>query len=283
MKTYLDCIPCFLRQALFASRVATDDEIKIKEVLDRVGMLIKGIPMTSTPPETGRHVYAAVREITGVEDPFHDLKQKSTKKALELYPALKEITASAQDPLDTAVRLSIAGNIIDFGANPDFDIEKTIQQVLHQKPGVYHIKELKEKMAEADEIVFLGDNAGETVFDRVLIETMHKRVTYAVRARPIINDATMADAEQSGIKETAKVVSSGCDAPGTILGRCSEEFKALYRRADLIISKGQGNFETLSQEKGPIFYLLKVKCPVIARHLEVSEGDIIVKGPSNQK
>ena len=277
MKTYLDCIPCFLKQALFAARAALDDEEKIKEVLDRVGMLVSEIPLDSSPPETGREVYRVVREVTGVDDPFATLKAESIEKALALYPSMKQIVGDSDDPLETAVRLAVAGNLIDFGANPDFNLERDVKEALRKEPAINHYEAFKNKLEGAREILYLGDNAGETVFDRVLIEVMAKPVTYAVRERPVINDATVEDAVRSGLDELAEVVSSGCDAPGVILNRCSEPFLDHYKRADLIISKGQGNYETLSGEQRPIFYLLKTKCPVIAADLGVKDGDTVIK------
>jgi uncharacterized protein with ATP-grasp and redox domains len=277
MKTYLDCIPCFLKQALFAARVAVEDEATIKAVLDKVGMLVSEIPLNSSPPETGRQVYRTVREVTGVNDPFRDLKAKSIDTVLALYPSLKHLLGEAKDPLETAVRLAIAGNVIDFGANPDFQLGQAIQEVLQKEPAINHYQAFKKKLARARDILYLGDNAGETVFDRLLIETMDKPVTFVVRESPVINDATEEDALSSGLGEVATIVSSGCDAPGTVLGECSEPFRAHFNKADLIISKGQGNYETLSHEKRPIFFLLKAKCPVIARDLGVKVGDIVIK------
>jgi hypothetical protein len=215
--------------------------------------------------------------VTGVNDPFRDLKAKSIDKALALYPSLKRLLGEAKDPLETAVRLAIAGNVIDFGANPDFQLEQDIEEVFQKAPAINHYQGFKEQLGRAQDIVYLGDNAGETVFDRLLIETMNKPVTFVVRESPIINDATEEDALASGLGEVATIVSSGCDAPGTVLGGCSEPFLAHLDRADLIISKGQGNYETLSQEKRPIFFLLKAKCPVIARDLGVKVGDIVIK------
>lgn len=277
MKTYLDCIPCFFKQALFAARAALDDEEKIKQVLDRIGELVSEIPLHSSPPETGREVYRIVREVTGVNDPFASLKTESIRKALSLYPSMKEVVKTSGDPLETAVRLAVAGNIIDFGADPDFELEQDIQEALRREPAINHFDVLKNKLKGAREILYLADNAGETVFDKIFIEAIDKPVVYAVRERPVINDATIEDAIKSGLDEVARVISSGCDAPGVIPNRCTEEFLDLFQRADLIISKGQGNYETLSSEQRPIFYLLKAKCPVIARDLGVKKGDTVIK------
>jgi uncharacterized protein with ATP-grasp and redox domains len=277
MKTYLDCIPCFFKQALFAARAAVDDEETIKEVLNRVGALVSEIPMYNSPPETGREIYRIVREVTGVEDPFADLKAESTRTALTLYPQFKQWVEASKDPLEPAVRLAIAGNVIDFGANPDFQLEQEIQETLQIEPTINDYNAFRGRLKSAQSILYVGDNAGEAVFDRILIETMARPVTYVVRERPIINDATVEDAIKSGLDEVADIVSSGWDGPGVSLKGGSEAFMRYYDRADLIISKGQGNYETLSGEQRPIFYLLKAKCPVIARDLGVNKGDTVIK------
>ena len=278
MKTYLDCFPCFVNQALRAARIATGDEKKIKKVLDEVGMMLKDIPLESIPPENGRLIYQKVREITGNSDPYRDIKSESTKKALSLYPSLKSHVEKSNDRLLTAIRIAIAGNVIDFGANWDFDLEEEIDEVLKKDFAICDYVRFKHCLDETHEILYLGDNAGECVFDRILIEEMKKPVIYAVRGVPVINDAIYEDAVQAGIDKVATILSSGTDAPGTILKTCSTEFKKIYDNAEFIISKGQGNYEALSNEKRPIFFLLKVKCHAIASDIGISEGEIVLKG-----
>ncbi len=277
MKTYLDCIPCFLKQALWISRRTTDDEPKIKQILGEIGALIKTIPLNSSPPETGRLIYKKIREITGISDPLKDLKKKYTEIALGLYPFLKREIEKSDDRLLTAIRLSIAGNVIDFGASRGFELEKEIEEILKKEFAIFDYEKFKECFESADEVLYIGDNAGETVFDKILIEEMNKPVTYVVREQPVINDATYVDAVESGLDKVAKILSSGTDAPGVILETTGEEFKKVYNDAQFIISKGQGNYEALSEEKRPIFFLLKVKCPVIAKDIGVGDGDIILK------
>lgn len=277
MNTYLECIPCFFKQALFAARAATKDEFKIKRVLDRVAGLIPGIPLDNPPPETARLIYTAVREETGVSDPFKAYKDKSIERALSLCDALKHTVDRAEDPLRTAVRVAIAGNVIDLGANPDVDLEGEMGSLLTEDVPEGPYQSFKRRLENARTVLYLGDNSGETVFDRMLIERMGKKTFYAVRSAPIINDATVEDAQKSGIGEVARIISSGCDAPGTILKRCSQEFLRLFAGVDLIVSKGQGNFETLSGEQAPIYFFLKVKCPVIARHLGARGGEMILQ------
>lgn len=276
MKSYLDCYPCFFIQAIRTSRMITSDEKKIWQILNEVSLSLPEIHFGATPPEIGREVYRIISKRTGIKDPYRKIKEKCTRQALSLYPELKKLINSSEDRLMTAIRISIAGNIIDFGANFDFDLKKDVGTILSQDFSINHYREFCEALDKARKILYLADNAGETVFDRFLIEEINKPVIYVVRAHPIINDATREDALLAGIDKVAEIVSSGCDAPGNILKFCSDEFLKIYRSADLIISKGQGNYEGLSDEDRPIFFLLKTKCHVIARDIGIDEGSIVL-------
>ena len=179
--------------------------------------------------------------------------------SLSLYPSSKKKIAESEDTLLTAIKIAIAGNIIDFGASSSFDIEREINEVFEKKCAICDYEQFKLQLANTDEILYIGDNAGESVFDRLLIEELKKPVTYAVRGIPVINDVTYDDAVQAGIDKVATILSSGTDAPGAVLETCSAEFREAYRNSRFIISKGQGNYEALSEERRPIFFLLKVK------------------------
>ena len=281
MRTYLDCIPCFVNQALRAGRIATSDEPKLKKLLDEIGMMLRDVPLESSPPETGMLIYEKVREITGVFDPYKELKRASTEEALALYPALKKKVENSNDKLLTAIRIAIAGNVIDFGVNRNFNIEEEIAKVLKKDFAIFDYDKFKAYLDETDEILYIGDNAGESVFDRILIETMKKPVIYVVRETPVINDVTYDDAIQAGIDKVATIISSGTSAPGTVLETCNAEFKEVYKNSNFVISKGQGNYEGLSDEKHLIFFLLMAKCWVIANDIGINEGDIILKGINN--
>jgi len=239
--------------------------------------MIRDIPLESTPPESARLIYHKIGEITGNLDPYKEIKSESTKKALSLYPYLKSHVEKSNDSLLAAIKIAIAGNVIDFGANWDFDLNVEVAEVLDKDFAIFDYNKFKDRFDGAHEILYIGDNAGECVFDRILIEEMKKPVIYVVRDVPIINDATYEDAEQAGIDKVATILSSGTDAPGTIFRTCSAEFKKVYNNSRFIISKGQGNYEALSNEMGPIFFLLKVKCPVIANNIGVDKGDIVLK------
>ena len=282
MKTYLDCIPCFLRQTLDTARIITQDERRIRKVMDAVSLLLPKISLEASPPEIGREIYRLINKTIGVNDPYRSIKQKYIKIALSLYPELRRMIESSKDRLLTAIRLAIAGNVIDFAANPNFVLGREIGKIISQDFSIFHYNDFKRRLEQAGEILYLADNAGETVFDRLLIEEIKKPVKYVVRGSPVINDATREDAILSGIDRVAEVISSGSDAPGIVLKYCSREFLEIYRSADMIISKGQGNYEALSEESRPIFFLLKVKCPIIARDVGVDEGSIVLLNLKSQ-
>ena len=290
MRTYLDCIPCFYRQALDAARIAGVDEIKQKQIVDKISQLIPDFPLEASPPEMGREIYSLVGKISGVKDPFKEIKENSNKYALKLYPKLRQEINSSEDRLLAALKLSIIGNIIDYGAKNSLNVVEEIDHLFQgnfiinneNNSTTFKYNQFKEALNEVDTLIYLADNAGEVVFDRLLIEELvkglGKEVIYVVKGKPIINDALIEDALFCGINEVAKIISSGSDAPGTLLKYCSPEFIRLYQNAELIISKGQGNYEALSEEDKSIFFLFRAKCPVIAEDVDCNVGDMVLIG-----
>jgi len=278
MKAYLDCYPCFFVQTLNTMRLITSDEEEIWKVLKAVSSFLPELSFDSTPPEIGREIYRIISDMTGVKDPYRDIKKRCTQQALALYPNIKDKVRKAENSLLTAVKAAAAGNIIDFGAQAEFDIKEDFDRVLNQDFAVSDFERFARMVKKSRKTVYLADNAGETVFDRILIEEMAVPVIYAVRDKPVINDAVTEDAVEAGIDKAAQVVSSGSDAPGTIMDYCRDDFIDIFKSADLIISKGQGNYEALSEVQRPIFFLLKSKCPVIAKDIGVPEGSIILMG-----
>ena len=277
MKTYLDCLPCFMDQALRAGRIAGADERKLKALLDEVGGMMKDISLEATPPETARLIYGKIRQITGNRDPYREIKQGNTKMALALYPFLKGYIEKSADRLLTAIRIAIAGNVIDFGVNSSFDLETEIDKILNQPFAICDYDGFRKGLNDTDDIIYIGDNAGECVFDRILIEEMKKPTTYFVREVPVINDAVLEDAVEAGIDKVATILSSGTDAPGAVVETCNDEFKEMLAGSNFVIAKGQGNYEALSMRKASVFFLLKVKCHVIAHSIGLSTGDIVLK------
>lgn len=271
------CVSCFLKtyRRLFEKFNVSRDDQELFLVAFR--KILEGKPNVSHPiiqAELNR----AFCQILKADDPFACEKQHSNRMALTLYEQWKPKVLASDNPFDLALRLSIAGNIMDYGANNHFDVHDTIDKVLNTSFAIDHSELLKYKIEKAKRILFLGDNAGEIVFDKLFIETIkHSEVYYAVKSAPVLNDATMADAKEVGLDSVAKVISNGYDAPSTILSKCNNDFLELYHAADLIISKGQGNFEGLVNEKDSrIFFLLMVKCDVIAELLNVEKGGFVV-------
>ncbi len=276
MKAQPGCLKCFKAQAERTVALVTSDKEEREKILHAIERFLASISLGATPPEIGREVHHRIALLTGVKDPYREIKKKCIQQALKIYPGLKKLVHSSRDRLLTAIKLAIAGNVIDFGIDRKFEGEIDPRAFLDQDLVVNDYPALRKALARARHVLYLGDNAGESVFDRLLIEELRIPVTYAVKSGPIINDATREDAERSGISEVAQVVTSGSTMPGTLLRGCHPRFLKLFRSADLIISKGQGNYETLCGENAPIFFLLKAKCDVIARHLGVEPGSLLL-------
>lgn len=280
MNTYFDCIPCFLRQAIDLARFVTDDQAIHEKVIREVLREVSTMDLSDTPPAMGQRIHTLVRQLTNNRDPYRQIKDTYNRFALGLYDEMKQKINAADNPFDAAVRLAIAGNIIDFGPQSHL----THQQVTHAIDECFTaalpraaVTRLNQAIRDAQSILYLADNAGEIVFDRLLIEQLpHNRVTVAVKAGPIINDATIEDAQAVGLTQLVEVIDNGSDAPGTILADCSQAFRQRFHQADLIIAKGQGNYETLSNVNATIFFLLKAKCPVIAGHLDMPLGSLVL-------
>ncbi len=275
MQTTLDCLPCFMRQALYTARLATNSAELQKKILTQAAHLLPELDLNLSPPENSVALYRMIAETAGRPDPFANLKNESNQLALELEPLIRQRINNAHDPLAFAIKFAIAGNIIDYGAHHDFDARQAINSCIEQQLVINDYKELRREALAAKSILYLADNCGEIVFDGLLIEQLGpKKVTMAVKERPIINDALLADARKCGLDKICTVISNGTDCPGTPLHNCSEEFQEQFHNADLIISKGQGNFETLSNSKAPLYFLLTAKCPVVVDHVnEIAEGD----------
>ncbi len=281
MRTYADCYPCFLRQAIAAARYAESDEIQLHTIIKEVLAVLQAQSNGVSPPEIGAVVHRVIREVLGIEDPYQNEKRKSTEKALKIYPRLKAIMREHTD-LETAVRISIAGNIIDLGISNAFDdLWETVQRVLYQPFAINDLDKFQEQLSYANRLFFIGDNAGETVFDRVLIESLHIPVTYVVKGGPVLNDATREDAMDAGLDQCSTIIRNGSDAPGTVLSLCSKEFRKRFESAGLIIAKGQGNYETLSDAGSHVFCMLQVKCPVISHDIGVPTGSIVIRQSTN--
>lgn len=268
MKLLPECYLCAMRQALAAARLVGGDEDFQHEVMTRTAGLLTVARRDMSPPEGGEQFYRMIRERSGSPDPFREMKERQNEVVLELLPWLRETVAAAEDPLLMAVRLAIAGNAVDPGARESFDLEKSVMEAVEGEAGLEAYAAFAERLASAKLVLVIGDNCGEVVFDRVLIETMLARcdieVVLAVRGGPIINDVTMVEAEELRLGEICTLISTGLEMPGTVLERATSEFQDVFKKADLVISKGQGNWETLEDSDREVFFLFQAKCPAVA-------------------
>jgi len=280
MRTYLDCVPCFVRQALDAVRMTTDDVALQEEILRRVLREAGEMDMRLSPPAMGQRIHRLIRELTGNPDPYRDVKERTNRLALDLYPEIRERVREAADPLEMAVRMAIAGNIIDFGVISrlrDEPLRRTMDRAA-TAPLHGDARAFADEAAAATSILYLADNAGEIVFDRVLIETLGpERVTVVVKGGPILNDALRDDAEVAGLAGLVEIVENGSDAPGTILEDCTEDLRSRFLAAGMVVAKGQGNYETLSNAPRPVWFILMAKCDVIARHIGCEPGSLVLR------
>ncbi len=280
MRAFLECISCIVRQTIeILYRIEKSDKKRRKILSAVIKKLAKTDIHKLTPPEATKFAHDEIQRLSGIKDLYKEPKRQNNLEALELYPHLKKLVKKARDPLLMAIRLAIAGNIIDYGALAEFNIRQTIKDVLKKKFAVLDYKRFKRDLKKAQRLLYIGDNAGEIVFDKVLIEELLKQVevVFAVKSKPVLNDVLVADAEMVGMDKVVKIVKSGSDHAGTTVSKGTKEFKRLFKKADIVIAKGQGNFETLDRERGNIYFLLKMKCPCLAKASGLTKGDIILK------
>lgn len=279
MRTYLDCLPCFLRQALSTARRFTDSEPIQERVIRDVLHLLAEVELGTPAPRVAQRVYPTIYAALGHPDPYLEVKRECTERALALLPGLERRVAASRDPFRAAVKLALAGNIIDFGIVAPFDLDATIERVLDEEPRFDEIERLERIAARAGQILFLADNAGELVLDRPLLGQLLERaeVTVAVRGGPTINDVTREDVGPSGLDPRLRVIAPEAVLPGIWLEGSGAAFRRAFDEADLVLSKGQGNFETLYGELDhpALAFVFMVKCHVVADLTGLRRGDAV--------
>ncbi|MEA3506519.1 MAG: damage-control phosphatase ARMT1 family protein [Elusimicrobiota bacterium] len=288
MKTYIDCFPCFMNQALVASRISSPEEKVHVKIMTRVMDMLRNMSFDTPPPSIARNMYKIIREETGNLDPYREIKLKDNREMMNIFPYLENVIENHGDSLKQACKLAIAGNQIDSGTGKRKETHdhKDIEEILNKTPVIDHFDAMKEGFLKSKSILYIGDNSGEIVLDRLFIEQIVRdfpklNLIYAVRGQPVINDVTMTDAEFAGITDFCEVIDNGDSSPGTDLRYCSDKFKNYFNDADMVIAKGQGNYETLSGvKKENLYFLLMAKCHVIASHLECETGSTVIKNNS---
>ena len=277
-----DCIPCILRMTAAAFRQLPLDENTIRELSTEISEIpaLRGLDWNRTSAEVIEDIWRKIVKKTGSSNPFRLAKSNQNKKIIDLYPDLKQMINEAVDPLYMAVKLAILGNSLDLMV-ADFAVtfENSIKDKVDTPLALETYSALEQQLRATKRLVYFGDNAGEIVFDKLLIETIKElhspEIVFVVRSVATLNDATLTEARSIGMDEIARVIENGIDGPlpGTVLGRCSNEVNDLVRRSDLIISKGGGNFDTLDEEREhlqkKISFLLLSKCEPYCRHFGV--------------
>lgn len=278
MKTCAECLPCFLRQSLQVARICGCSPEMQLQVVKRVAAIVSGLDIALSPPANAQEVYRAITDITGCEDPYLAAKKASNEEAMRILPGLRREIGGSVEELSAAICFAIAGNIIDYGAYETFDLDEALRKSRKKLLTVDHSELLVNRIANLKQganVLYLADNSGEIVYDSLLIDYLFRQglaVTVAVKDGPIINDALAEDALFAGLGRYARILSNGSRCPGTVLERCSPEFLEVFRNADLIIAKGQGNFESLSEVEREVFFLLTLKCAVAAGHMAELAG-----------
>ena len=289
MKASIDCYPCLLSQILKTSELCglgTEDK---KEVMNFALNTMAHLPAEVYPHEivvaVNEHIKNSYCTANEVFDPYFTLKNQTRKIAEEFYSSIEQKIDQAPDALEMAVKCAALGNIIDFGAKShgNLDVKEELEKIDSLDFAIYDYEPFIESLKKASLILYLGDNVGEDIFDKVFISEIKKgypdkKIIFVVREQPVINDVTLADARAIGMDQLVETMSSGSIYPGTILSKTSEPFQKLFRSADLVISKGQGNFETLCDEEHPaLFFFLRAKCEKVARYLDVDLKSMILK------
>lgn len=279
MKTHLDCVPCFVRQALGASKLVSADSRIHEQILRDILYYMSKVDFSQPAPVTGQYIHRRLRLLSESEDPYESMKKTQNDMAKRLLEEMREKIDSAADPMMMALKLSIASNVIDVATNGEVE-ESALRSIISEaikEPLIGELGSFLRSLSEAQRILFITDNAGEIVFDRLLIEKIGpERITVAVRGLPVINDATIEDARAAGLNEIVQIVDTGCDLPGVIVEGSAAAFTKCFQNADLIIAKGQGNYETLSEHPEKIYFLLRVKCHVIAEDIGMPLGAHVV-------
>ncbi len=275
-----ECFACLYTQALRVSKVLGCDEECADAIMQKSAKVLADISPKQTPPEAAALLYPAISEIVGREDLYYEKKRESLERAREFLGSIQERIASSSNRLDAALRAAVAGNVIDFATEVRFEIEEEIAKVFTAPFAIDRKGEFIARLGSARELLIIGDNVGEHLFDKVLIEEIQKvydlKIFYFVRGKPIINDVTMEDAKMIGLDAVCEVIDSGVDTPGFLYERANKKAQAIYDAADLILAKGMGNFECMeSYQDSRVFFLFKVKCSVVSRRIGKDVGSLI--------
>lgn len=281
MQMSLECIPCIVNSFLRLFKSGFMPDSVQAAAMRRLLSYLSKADFNAPPPVLGQAMHRMIRDILGNPDPYRDVKDRYNQMMLNRYDEFMKLVSEAEDPFDKAMRLAIAGNAIDFGPQHLLDVNETIQRVLIADLAIDDSPRLRDELRDAKQVLYIGDNCGEIVFDRLFLKTLdHPGLTFCVRGAPVINDATREDALAVGIDKYARIITTGDDAPGVVWETSSDTFKACFRDADVIIAKGQGNLEGLLGMDANLYFMLVTKCEPVARKIDVQPNQFIIMGRS---
>ncbi len=275
------CYPCLIEQGRRVLKQCGIYGEKEEEIMQMVEEFVAtNYSSEAIPALLGTELHRMLKKLTSCDDPFRKAKAEANALAMELIPLAKKIIDDAQDRLEAAIKVALAGNLLDYGVYGANTGEGVLKKALEEGPVINHFPQLKRLIKRSRRVLYLLDNAGEVAFDKLLIEELTRlnlEVTAVVKSLPVINDATLEDAVQVGLTHTCRVIASGSDVVGVDFKEASEELLREFNSSDFIIAKGQGHFETLdAYTTRPIVFLLKAKCTTVARELGVPEGSSVV-------
>ncbi len=280
-----ECYLCLYKQIFKLADKFCKDEKCASKILREGAKILSEYDIDVVPPEIAANTYKKISEILEIEDLFEEEKKESIKEALKLKPSLKLKLLKSKNKLLDACKIAIAGNVIDLGVHQSYDLTKELKKIFEIEFGINNFDEFEKNIKNIETICYLADNAGENVFDEILIETIKEinpniKIYYLVRGKPIINDVTLKDLIGLEIFNVAEVINTGVPSPGFHLKFANEISKKIFYNSDMVISKGMGNFECLFDEcKREVFYLFKVKCEAVARTSHTNVGDyVLLKG-----
>ena len=274
-----ECYACLMRQALNTARSATDDLARQADALRETAAYLVQADASQCPARFSQPMYDIVSRVTGVADPFAALKRRTNALALELLPEVRAQVVRSRDPLAKALHAAAAGNVIDAGITRGFDVRKDMRAMLQEPFAINDLPLFQSLLKRGTRLLYLADNAGEIVFDALAVDRLRRfgaTVTVAVKSGPIINDATLEDAQAAGLPELCTVLETGSADIGVDWNRAAPALRAAYDAAEIVLAKGHGHFETMCDAPRPgLFFLLKAKCPVVAQALHVRVGDLV--------
>jgi hypothetical protein len=278
-----ECIGCITAQSKRVCEAIHADAALTERIVHYVETSLQDADFTLSPPVIAAPLYEHMAVLADTNDLYEHQKQHATQQANSYLPFLLESITKSDHPFIATLKTAVVGNVIDLAAEVSFDLHEAINSVFTTAFAHDDSSRLSDTLKHSTTVLYIGDNAGEHIFDALTIQSLQKlyptiEFTYMVRGNPIINDVTMQEALDAKIDSICALMDSGVPTPGFVYELASSEAQELFDSADLIIAKGMGNYECMTpQKRHNICFLLKVKCSVVAASLGREIGDIICK------